>query len=168
MVKSGSSPSSGCCSLIFAMKSQAGCMLPGMSSSLPPPATLGREVEADAVVIERDAAFQLGNQADLSRTSARRSGSGGTIGQHIDIAIGVDDRVASRPTGFASSVAFFRFGRSDRSSVTPRSADFVALVVVSQLMWIGGTRFCATAARLWAEFRCLRSGRDAPRCRSPW
>ncbi len=31
-----------------------------------------------------------------------------------------------------------RFGRSDRSSVTPRSADFVALVVVSQLMWIGG------------------------------
>jgi hypothetical protein len=37
-VKSGSSPRSGCCSLSWRMKSQAGSMLSGMSSKLPPPA----------------------------------------------------------------------------------------------------------------------------------
>ena len=39
VVKSGSSPSSGACSLSLARKSQAGCMLPGMSAIVPPPMT---------------------------------------------------------------------------------------------------------------------------------
>jgi hypothetical protein len=57
----------------------------------------------------------------------------------------------SRPEGFASGRSPSRLARSPRSSVTPRNADFVAFVVVSQLMWIGGTRPWSTAAQIFGR-----------------
>ena len=124
---------------------------------------LRREVHADTVVVEGDAALELRIEQVLPRLG-RAVGEGlGPVGQHIDIAIGVDDREAFETDGLRRVGGVARFGRSDRSSVTPRRADLVAFVVVSQLMWIGGTRPWSTAAQTfgWISLSSVRSWRTA-------
>ena len=70
----------------------------------------------------------------------------------------------SKPAGRGQRAACRRdWAGRERSSVTPRSADLVALVEVSQLTWIGGTRPWSTAAQMcgWISLSSVRSWRTA-------
>ncbi len=117
------------------------------------------EVEADPVVIQCDPALELGGEQILPGFwRAVREGRR-AIGEHVDITVGVDDRIAVEADRLCEIRGVLEVRQVGQVFGHAAQSGLGGVRLVSQLMWIGGTRFWATAAQTfgWISLSSVRS-----------